>query len=122
MKLFRYDKQERDETLLEYIAQSIALILRYTAGGQQSFLSDPMVQDAVLRRLETLADAARHLSPALTARHSDIPWCAIFGFRNVAAHGYLTLDPSRIWLVVQDFLPALQSVVVEELQSLRRDP
>lgn len=112
--------RERDETLLDYIAQSIALINRYTGGGERDFLSEPMVQDAVLRRLETLADAARHLSPSLTERYPDIPWRAIFGFRNVAAHGYLALDPSRVWVVVRDYLPALQSVVQEELQVLRQ--
>lgn len=113
--------QERDETLLEYITHSITLINRYTEGGEQAFLSNSMVQDAVLRRLETLADAARHLSPVVIARHAGIPWRAIFGFRNVAAHGYLTLDPSRVWLVVQDYLPALQSVVADELRLIGQE-
>ena len=84
------------------------------------FHTDAGEVDAVLRRLETLADAARHLSPELTARHSTIPWRAIYGFRNVAAHGDVGLDLARVWATVQDYLPALDSVVAEELRSFDR--
>jgi len=108
---------ERDEDLLRYISDSISLIAQYTGGGKAAFLREPMVQDAVLRRLETLADAARQLSGELTARHPEIPWRAIYGFRNVAAHGYLGLDMGRVWTTVQDYLPALHSVVAEELRN-----
>ncbi len=107
---------ERDEDLLRYISDSITLIAQYTGGGEEAFRREPMIQDAVLRRLETLADAARQLSGELTARHLDIPWRAIYGFRNVAAHGYLGLDVGRVWTTVQDSLPALHSVVTEELR------
>lgn len=106
---------EREEDLLRYVAESISLITQYTIGGEEVFLTETLVQDAVLRRLETLADAARHLSDELKARHPGIPWRQIYGFRNVAAHGYIALDPSRVWLTVQQYLPPLHAVVTEEL-------
>jgi len=64
---------ERDEDLLRYISDSITLIAQYTGGGEEAFRREPMIQDAVLRRLETLTDAARQLSGELTrpaSRHS----------------------------------------------------
>ena len=51
----------RDEVHLAYIAESIDLIERYTAGGKRVFEEETMVQDSVLRRLETLPDAASKL-------------------------------------------------------------
>jgi uncharacterized protein with HEPN domain len=108
---------DRDEALLRYIQESIVRIGQYTGGGRAVFLSEPMVQDAVLHRLETLADAASHLSDGLKARHPEIPWRDIYGFRNVAAHGYLTLDMSRVWNTVEGNLPALKNVVEQELRK-----
>jgi len=106
----------RNLDLLLYIQQSIARIEGYTLDGRDAFLSQNVLQDAVLRRLETLADAAGRLSPALKARHPHIPWRDISGFRNVAAHGYLELDMGRVWSTVQDYLPVIRSVVAQELQ------
>jgi uncharacterized protein with HEPN domain len=107
----------RNLDLLLYIQQSIARIEGYTLDGRDAFLSQNVLQDAVLRRLETLADAAGRLSPALKARHPHIPWRDISGFRNVAAHGYLELDVTRVWTTVQAHLPALKAAVEEELHQ-----
>jgi uncharacterized protein with HEPN domain len=59
-----------DAVYLRYIAESIDLVEQYVAGAgglpdQALFYDDPRTQDAVLRRMETLADAASCLSAAL---------------------------------------------------------
>ena len=74
-----------------------------------------MMQDAVIRRLETLADAASRLSDSIKARHPQVPCREIHGFRNVAAHGYLELDLVRVWNTVEVYLPALKATVRDEL-------
>lgn len=112
---------ERDREMLAYIAESISLIERYIGGGEAVFVRDPMVQDAVLRRLETLADATRHLSGELIPRHPEIPWRAIYGFRNVAAHGYVRLNMTRVWTTVQEDIPTLKTMVAEELSRQDRE-
>lgn len=108
---------ERDGTLLLYIDESISRIGEYTRAGRDVFLATPIVQDAVLRRLETLADAASHLSGQLKGRHPEIPWRDVYGFRNVAAHGYIALDVARIWTTVEASLPSLKAVVDDELRG-----
>ena len=110
---------ERDHELLKYILESISRIEQYTRGGRETFLREDIVQDAVLRRLETLADAASHLSPIIKTQHPSIPWRDIYAFRNVAAHGYLSLNLERVWTTVADHLPALKSVVEQELGRTR---
>lgn len=62
--------EERDSALLIYIKESLNRIARYTERGRDSFLADDIVQDATLRRLETLVDAASRLSSDLKARHT----------------------------------------------------
>ena len=109
---------EREQLRLLYIWESLLRIERYTGGRKETFVHEPIVQDAVLRRLETLADAAHKLSDVLKARHPDIPWPAVYRFRNVAAHAYETIDLERAWEVIERHLAPLQRVVEEELDEV----
>ncbi|MHB8576389.1 MAG: HepT-like ribonuclease domain-containing protein [Dehalococcoidia bacterium] len=104
---------------LRHIAESIDLVGEYVGGANQSlFLNDHRTQDAVLRRLETLADAAGHISDTLKTRHPDVPWRQISDFRNVLAHGYTDIRLDRVWEAITADLPVLRAVVQEELQRL----
>jgi uncharacterized protein with HEPN domain len=107
----------RDRRYLTYIAESIELIERYTRQGRDTFVDDPQVSDAVLHRLETLAEAASRLSDELKARHPSIGWRDISDFRNVVAHAYFDVELPRVWEVLTDDLPALKTAVEEELRG-----
>lgn len=107
--------EAQDHERLVYIRESIARINQYTQGGQRASYTQPIVQDAVLRRLETLADATHRLSAELKARHPEIAWQQVYGFRNIAAHAYENLDLRRAWQIVERYLPLLKAVLDEEL-------
>jgi uncharacterized protein with HEPN domain len=87
---------------------------RTTGLDEALFWSDQRTQDAVLRRMETLADAASHLSDTLKARHPTIPWRQI-NFRNVLAHAYTEIRLDRVWQVIEGDLPQLRTVIDQEL-------
>ncbi len=108
----------RDRLHLAYIAESIELIGRYTAGGKPTFEQEVLVQDAVLRRLETLADAAGKLPQPIRDRHPEIPWRDVQDFRNVAAHAYTEIDLEVVWRIVVDDLPLLRLAVEQELREV----
>ncbi|TMI88707.1 MAG: DUF86 domain-containing protein [Bacillati bacterium ANGP1] len=110
-------RDPRERARLRYIHQSIARIEQYTLGGRHAFLNQPIVQDAVLRRLETMADAINKLSDTLKARHPTVPWRQVYGFRNIAAHAYEEIDLTRVWEIVEDYVPVLKSVVDLELSN-----
>lgn len=106
-----------DRVYLTYIRESIDLVEEYTKDGEEVFSSDLRTQDAVLRRMETLADAAARLSEDVKARHPEIPWRQIASFRNILAHGYTEIRLDQVWQAVTNDLPALKVVVVEELRD-----
>jgi len=106
----------RQRRLLSYIRDAITLIERRTQAGRDTFLDDVDVQDAVLWRLEAHAEATNRVTPESKARHSQIPWRAIYGFRNIAAHGYLDLHIDRVWEIVEVHLPALKAAIEAELR------
>lgn len=91
------------------------MIEQRTQAGREAFINDIDIQDAVLWRLQTLAEATHRLPPEVKARHPEIRWRAIYGFRNIAAHGYLDLQIDRVWEIVEKHLAELKSVVDEEL-------
>jgi uncharacterized protein with HEPN domain len=68
-------------------------------------------------RLYTLADAATALPDELKARHGEIPWGRVRGFRNVAAHGYLDLVAQLAWEIIETQLPVMKSAVEQELRG-----
>ena|SRR5947209_15439737 len=107
-----------DANYLSYIRDSIQLLEERAAFGFDVFLHDDILQDAVLRRLETLADACGQLSPELKSRHPEILWRDIIDFRNRVAHGYLHVDLEIVWRIIVIDIPALKVVVAEELDVL----
>ena len=109
-----------DIYFLTYIRGSIERVERWTVGGREAVLADEVLFEAVLRRIETLADAVSRLSDPFKARHTEIPWRSITDFRNRLAHGYLDVDPERVWDVVVVHLPVLKAVVAEELDGMDR--
>ena len=104
-----------DRVYLTYIRESIDLVEQYTREGQEVFSTDLRTQDAVLRRMETLADAAARLSDDLKARHPQIRWRQVSDFRNVLTHGYTEIRLDQVWQAIVQDLPALKAVVDEEL-------
>lgn len=107
----------RQRERLTYIRDSIGRVEEYTRGGRDAFLRETIIQDAVLRRLETLADAVNRLPDSLKSRHPTISWRGIYGFRNIAAHVYEQIDLARVWEVVENYLPELKAVVDQELST-----
>jgi len=78
-------------------------------------MQDLDVQDAVLWRLQTLAEATGKLSQEVKDRHPEIRWRALYGFRNIAAHAYLDLNLDLVWEIVEQHLSTLRDVAQQEL-------
>jgi uncharacterized protein with HEPN domain len=89
-------------------------IVEYTHSDRLRFESSRLVQDAVIRNLQTLTESSQRLSAEIKATEAHIPWRELAGFRNVIVHGYLGVDLGAIWLVVEQDLPAL-SVALDRM-------
>ena len=108
-----------DRVLLEHILECIARIREYTGGKRATFDGSKMVQDAVVRNLQTLAESTQRLSESLRNTEPGVPWRAIAGFRNVLTHGYLDIDVEAVWSVIELDLPELASAVERMMREAR---
>ena len=104
---------ERDTILVEHMLECIERIEKYLTDGQKQFFASEMVQDAVVRNLQTLAESSQRLGTECKKSRSDIDWRAISGFRNILVHDYLGLDLKLIWLVIEKELPILKKSLKE---------
>lgn len=75
------------------------------------FRDDQMFQDAVVRRLEVLGEAAAHVSAPMRDRHPEVAWRSIIAFRNFAIHVYFSLDLAIVWTTATVNAPRLASLI-----------
>jgi len=73
----------------------------------KAFSSDLKTQDAVVRNLEIIGEAARHLPAEITDRVPAIEWPKIMGLRNILTHEYFGINLAIIWDIVQHKLDPL---------------
>ena len=86
-------------------------IREYSKADRAVFETSRLVQDAVIRNLQTLAESSQRLSSGIKDTEPQIPWRELAGFRNVIVHGYLGVDLGAVWLVIEQDLPALTEAV-----------
>jgi uncharacterized protein with HEPN domain len=92
------------------ILEAIARIERYVDGlNFEQFQEDQKTVDAVIRNLEVIGEAVRHLTAQRDLLPTDIPWADIAGMRNVLIHAYFGVDLKIIW-----------HTIVEDLSELRK--
>ena len=73
----------------------------------EQFQSDELVQNAVMRQIQIIGEAARKVSSPCQQAHAEIPWQEIIGMRNRLIHEYFRIIPDRVWEVVEKDIPEL---------------
>jgi uncharacterized protein with HEPN domain len=111
-----------DRLYLIHIKECIDKIDRYSANGQAEFFANSMVQDAIVRNLQTLAESTQRLSDKTKQRKPEVDWRAIAGFRNVVVHDYLGVDLERIWHIIEFDLPGLRTCIGELIVESENSP
>lgn len=109
-----------DRVYLQHILDALLRILEYTSlGGWETFRSDKKSQDAVVRNLEIIGEAVKHLSNPLRERMQDIPWKKIAGMRDELIHEYFGVDMGIVWKVIENEIPKLKVKIEQLLQDFK---
>lgn len=102
--------RRKNADLVEDIRQAIGRIRRYARRlSYEEFLRDTMVQDAVVRNLEIIGEAAKGFSAGFRKKHKAIRWRDIAGMRDRLIHHYAGVNWSIVWDVIRTKLPDLRN-------------
>jgi uncharacterized protein with HEPN domain len=105
-----------DRLYLIHIKECIERIEAYLGNAdKKEFFNSNLLQDAVIRNLQVLAESTQHLSDETKESRQDIDWYKIAGFRNILVHDYLGLDLDTVWNIVANELPILKKAIAEML-------
>jgi uncharacterized protein with HEPN domain len=109
----------RDEIMyLQGIVESCQKVLRFSAGlTQLELIQDEKTYDAVVRNLEIIGEAAKHISDQFRVQVPDVEWPKIAGMRDMLAHAYFGIDNDILWDVVQNKIPQLKTSITNFLSS-----
>ena len=112
---------KKDPTVfLKHILECINLIEEYSKNlSQADFKGNVELQDAIIRRLEIIGEAARNLPDEFKTSYSDTQWRQIIAARNILAHFYFGIDLNTIWNIVKNDLPQLKEQVESMLEDNR---
>ncbi len=101
------------------ILQRIDRIERATASGRDAFYQSEVIQDAVIRNLEVIGEAAKNLSSQSKERYPTIPWREMARFKDLAIHQYGNVLADEVWDIVARDLPAIRTTLAEDKMPRR---
>jgi len=90
---------KRDNLYLKHILHAIEKINEYVKVGHDDFMAHSNWQDAVIRQLEIVGEATKHVSKELRDLHDEVPWRRIAGLRDVLIHDYMGIDINAVWQI-----------------------
>lgn len=103
---------DRDLVYLRHIRDAIQHVERYVQSvSKAEFFEEEMRQDAVIRQLSIIGEAAGDLSEEFRRDYPSIPWSDIYGMRNKLVHDYFGVDLEAVWDTIENDLPPLSRTV-----------
>jgi len=104
---------------LEDILESCQRITLYAEGMSfESFVKNNLVYDAVLRNIEIVGEAVKHMPAKVRKQYPEVDWRRIAGMRDIVAHHYFSLHDEIVWDIVGNKIPELAEQVGRILEDL----
>jgi uncharacterized protein with HEPN domain len=105
---------------LHHILESISEIEKYTKDiSEDEFVRSTQVQDAVIRRLEIIGEAAKNIPGEIKEKYDSIPWKKITGSRDVLIHDYFEVDIEAVWDTATKDIPKLKRNIKKILEKFK---
>ena len=98
-----------DRLYLHHMLERCHRITRFIAPGRETFMASEEMQDAVIRNVEVIGEAAKRVSAEARSRLVSLDWKSICGMRDVLIHDYIGVDLDEVWNIASSRIPELQT-------------
>ncbi|MEK7170156.1 MAG: DUF86 domain-containing protein [Patescibacteria group bacterium] len=100
------------------ILDAIASIERYvTSMTPEQFTADTKTQDAVIRNLEVIGEAAKRIPESVQSVYPGLAWHPAAAMRDFLIHEYPEVDAEAVWNTVVHDLPPFKKGIIEILEK-----
>lgn len=119
---------EAERDILDYIQDILTSILEveeFIEGMTfEDFSKDKKTVNAVIRSLEVLGEATRHIPRNIRAKYKAVPWAKMAGLRNVLIHEYMGVDLKTVWNImtkrIHELKPSIEDIKTDLTKTKRK--
>ena len=86
----------------------------------QEFLDDAVYNSAIVRFLEIIGEAVKHIPEPIRTEYPDVAWKKIAGMRDKLIHDYTEVNLSYVWYVAEELVPVLHTYVQKIIRDLEK--
>ena len=106
---------EKTKNLLEHMMEDAQDVVSYIGNksSYELFVKDAIVRKGIVMSLLNIGELVNHLPAEFTDAYPELPWKKMVGMRNLAAHGYHTLDIDIVWDTAQTTVSDLLAFIKE---------
>ena len=110
--------EHRDRVILQKVLSEIDIAQQMMNGSTvEQFSQNEMQKRAVSMTVINIGELVKNLSDTTRAAFPHIPWKAITGFRDIAAHKYQTLRMGDVYETVTADFPVLKQQIQDILNE-----
>lgn len=104
---------------IKHIIENISDIENFSKNlSKENFLNNKEKQNAIIRSLEVIGEAAKNIPLEIKTKYPNIPWKEMSGTRDKISHHYFGVDIELIWKIVKENLPNLKIKMIKIKNNL----